>query len=50
MFADLTHGNNTSDTVESRYYLYRCADWSLYLGGMETGELVYTRQSQGGAW
>ena len=28
VFADLTHVHNTLDTVESRYYLYRCANWS----------------------
>ena len=40
----------SSDTVESGYYLYCCADWFLYPGGVKTGELVYTRQSQDGAW
>ena len=47
---DLTHVHNTSDMVESGYYLYRCADWSLYPGGVKTGELVHTSQSQAGVW
>ena len=46
VFVDLTHVHNTSDTVEFGYYLYCCADWSLYPGGEKTGELVYTRQRQ----
>ena len=50
MFTDLTYVHNTPDAVESGYYLYRSADWSLYPGGVKTGELVYTRKSQDGAW
>ena len=41
VFTDLTHVHNTSDMVESGYYLYRCANWSLYPGGVKTGELVH---------
>ena len=26
------------NTVESGHYLYRCANWSLYPGGVKTGE------------
>ena len=33
---------NTSDTVESGHYLYCHADWSIYSGGVKTGELVHT--------
>ena len=48
MFVDLTHVHNTLNTVESGHYLYCCADWSLYPGGVKTGELVRTSQSQDG--
>ena len=47
---DLTLVQNTSDMVESGYYLYRCADWSLHPGGVKTGELVHTSQSEDGVW
>ena len=48
VFVDLTHVHNTLNTVESGHYLYCCADWSLYPGGVKTGELVRTSQSQDG--
>ena len=38
----------TSNMVESRHYLYHCADWSLHPGGVKTGELLHTSQSQDG--
>ena len=50
MFADLTHVHDTLDKVESGHYLYHCAEWSLYGGGVKTGELVHTSQSQDGVW
>ena len=41
VFVDLTHVHNISDMVESGYYLYRCADWSLYLGGEDRWVSLY---------
>ena len=34
------------NTVESGHYLYCCADCGPYPGGVKTGELVHTSQSQ----